>query len=493
MGANRDRQQLLIDYLLNSYKRETLLKIGKCLSKKQYKQPEALLPQKKSNNHVEHSFLRAHACTQNPAHLIRKTRLTLLAALSGVTALTLPAMAQSPADTRFMTSATENLEGHVTLPIFRGTSGGQTVYYIITEASDATLASQLGVNFAPALANARNTTAVQTVNTTTTSSITFPATVNFGPFPAEGAAGYSPLVQLSNGIILNASHVSNNTGNHDRVLGINTSALTVTIDESDGFQGNQPVRYIVTEATERAVAIAENTTFAPRLANIPSNADANLALMRNGQTGLTNIQRQGEGSEDPSRDADTLNILEVRPGQSGYSPIWEVEPHRWTAARVNAGTNTRQRDYGTVEALEASGAIQDEPVFPGAGDVYVNCPVIARRSDSVNTTFTPILFSLSSTQTNGGGTATIQTTARVQNGLGASMSGVLVTIEFVQFGVRKSISSCVTGSNGTCSASFFTFDPGPITSTVLNLNRKGQSPGVPRSVVINPQFSGPLL
>lgn len=181
------------------------------------------------------------------------------------------AMAQSPADTLFITSARESAGGTVDLPLYRGTSGGQTVYYIITEASDRALATQLGVNFAPALANAAGSNGVQKVSTNTRP-YTFPATVNFAPLrsvpipntvPATGLqpgavghADYSPLIQLPNGIILSAPHVANSTGQADRVLSLNTSTLRVVMDEVDGSQGFQPVRYIVTDAsTPEAAAL----------------------------------------------------------------------------------------------------------------------------------------------------------------------------------------------------------------------------------------------
>src|SRR5262249_25285061 len=53
----------------------------------------------------------------------------------------------------FVTSATENSENGppnlVTFPLFKGTSNGQTVYYVVTESSDQSDAMKRGVNFAP--------------------------------------------------------------------------------------------------------------------------------------------------------------------------------------------------------------------------------------------------------------------------------------------------------------------------------------------------------
>jgi hypothetical protein len=41
----------------------------------------------------------------------------------------------------------------VRLPLYKGKAGGQTVWYVLLDASDAGLAHDLGVNYAPKLAN----------------------------------------------------------------------------------------------------------------------------------------------------------------------------------------------------------------------------------------------------------------------------------------------------------------------------------------------------
>jgi hypothetical protein len=52
----------------------------------------------------------------------------------------------------------------VTLPLYTGTAAGHHVYYIITDASTQAVATKLGVNYTPKLANAANTTSVQLIN-----------------------------------------------------------------------------------------------------------------------------------------------------------------------------------------------------------------------------------------------------------------------------------------------------------------------------------------
>src|SRR5262245_43527283 len=136
--------------------------------------------------------------------------------------------------TLFIKSAVENANGTVTFPLYKGTSHGQTVYYVLMDASDGNFAQQFGINKAQKLTNAANTGAVQKV-TIVNGVIDFPATVDFTPirqvtpgpagFPpavaqpgAVGETGYSPLIQLPNGIIVNAPHVANSTGQADKVV-----------------------------------------------------------------------------------------------------------------------------------------------------------------------------------------------------------------------------------------------------------------------------------
>src|SRR5258708_5624133 len=140
-----------------------------------------------------------------------------------VLALSLLTAAAASADSGklFVQSAVEHPDGTVTLPLYKGTSHGQTVWYVIIDSSDGADAQAKGLNHAQKLANARGTTAAQKV-TVNNGVIDFPGTVNFafgtrtvvpGPngFPpaaatpaAKGDALYSPLVQLPNGVVENA-------------------------------------------------------------------------------------------------------------------------------------------------------------------------------------------------------------------------------------------------------------------------------------------------
>src|SRR5712692_9681392 len=92
----------------------------------------------------------------------------------------------------FIRSAQLNADfTQATLPLFRGTSHGQTVYFVITESSDRADAAARHVNFAPKLANAKGTPAVQIV-TVVNGIVAFPATVDFSPrrLLTAGPAGF---------------------------------------------------------------------------------------------------------------------------------------------------------------------------------------------------------------------------------------------------------------------------------------------------------------
>ena len=130
----------------------------------------------------------------------------------------------------------------VTYPLYHGTSQGRDVSYVITDASNLSVAQALGVNYTPKLAQAAGTPAVQnsTSQIGSGNGIDFPASVDFSPtrvivpgptgFPpaaaqagAVGEPGYSPLVQVvfkDKTVVLNAPQIANATGQADKVVSI---------------------------------------------------------------------------------------------------------------------------------------------------------------------------------------------------------------------------------------------------------------------------------
>src|SRR3954468_10077335 len=165
-------------------------------------------------------------------------------------ALSPAALADSSSSRQFIRSAVVNADHTVTLPLLRGTSGGQTVWYVVLDASTSNAADRYGANRASKLANARGTAAVEKVGIRN-GVIDFPATVDFGPtrhvapgptgFPpaaadpgAVGAAGYNPLIQLPDRTVLNAPQIANGTGHAGKVVSIDTGAGAVRYELTDG-------------------------------------------------------------------------------------------------------------------------------------------------------------------------------------------------------------------------------------------------------------------
>jgi hypothetical protein len=222
----------------------------------------------------------------------------------------------------------------VRLPLHRGTFNGETYWYVLTDVSDQALASQLGLNFAPRLANVPNGApgAFQTLdvppNILDAPTVAFAGVPDFAPgrlivpgprgFPLKAAepgaiagVGYSPYVQPRNTtIIFNAPIVAVGTGNfdlfthtntHDRVIGIDTQGGTVDLLFIEAFSGGKEVIYLSFDATTPEAAALERSTFTPVIAETPfpngafrpDGARAALFAFVNGQTGTQSPPAQG--------------------------------------------------------------------------------------------------------------------------------------------------------------------------------------------------------
>src|SRR4051794_19541588 len=97
-----------------------------------------------------------------PPRRSRRRTWILIASLAGaVPALAPAALADSGSSTKFIRSAVVNGDHTVTLPLRHGTSGGQTVWYVVLDASTSNAADRYGANRADKLANARGTWAVE--------------------------------------------------------------------------------------------------------------------------------------------------------------------------------------------------------------------------------------------------------------------------------------------------------------------------------------------
>jgi hypothetical protein len=236
----------------------------------------------------------------------------------------------------------------VRLPLYPGEANGQRVWYVLLDASDSGLAHDLGVNFAPKLANMAIScpACVQTVtlDSPTAAQNPFgPAAVHFagapdfsptriaepGPdgFPlatfqpgAVAGPGYSPFIQIAGSpVVYNAPIVAtgdgpfdvvHHTNTGDRVLGVHIAPpsppgqfLESWVDMLfvKGFDAGEPIVYLSTDAGQPLTAVLERSTFVPALDQAAYNGgDDFLGSARerlfgfiNGQTGADNQQAQG--------------------------------------------------------------------------------------------------------------------------------------------------------------------------------------------------------
>jgi len=312
----------------------------------------------------------------------------------------------------------------VTFPLYRGTANGHTVYYVITDASDQTVATQLGVNYSPKLMN--TTGAVQLSLSSDPTAINVPDDVDFSPqhvlmpgstgFPpsaaapgANGNGNYSPLVRLPNGVVINAPQIGDGTtldGSNkshwaDKVVSVNGKGRSVTYDETNGCYEDQSVHYISSDASAAGPAAIEDVTYAPALGNVPTldcgtgdvvtNNDPfhsgcgreSLIAFINGQTGRDNVQRQGLNAAILDHQS-PINILEDVPnngGQFNYSPMWDIHLVRWNDS-VPVSSRLRQTSFVSAQALVGTQAQSIDStgtpnnVFQGTGFI-VDCPLMS--------------------------------------------------------------------------------------------------------------------
>jgi hypothetical protein len=337
-----------------------------------------------------------------------KNILRIAVGLMALIALAAPATASAAGSGHlFISSAVEHPNGTVTLPLHQGLSHGKPVYYVVTEASDGSVAALMGVNTSQKLANAANTAGVEKVSINRNGTVVFPATVNFNPTPgfaltpgptgfppaaasppAVGDPGYSPLIQMPDGVVMDAPQIANGTGRANKVISIDFANKTVTYKETNGFQGGKALRYASFDSSDPTAATLEHVTYAPALNNLPTVNDdstassrASLTAFTNGQTGAKNPNRQGLNSAILDSQ-DPLNVLRWNPTQGRYSPIWDVHLTQW---QVPVGQRTLQTDFNTVQGLADDGIVvgfngtAQGTTFAASGFI-VNCPIVAFAS-----------------------------------------------------------------------------------------------------------------
>jgi hypothetical protein len=243
----------------------------------------------------------------------------------------------------------------VRLPLYKGAAPvpnqpgrTETVWFVLLDASDVGLAHDLGVNYAPKLANIAigDPGAVQTVTLDSPSPaqnrfgqalVHFQGAPDFSPnrtavpgptgFPlksfspgAVAGPGYSPFIKIAGSdVVYNAPivatgdgpfDVAHHTNASDRVLNVHIAPPAPQGQYFDnyadllfvkGFDAGQPILYLSTDAGQPLTSVLERSTYVPALDQAAYNGgDDFLGSARerlfgfiNGQTGADNPQSQG--------------------------------------------------------------------------------------------------------------------------------------------------------------------------------------------------------
>ncbi len=240
-----------------------------------------------------------------------------------------------------------------TLPLYRGTADGMTVWYVITDVSDAEIAMQLGVNHSPKLANAGDLcpSCVQEVTSADPvlgqAEVEFQGAPDFSPertlvagptnFPPEsftvGAvadAQYSPFVTVvgPGGAVYNAPIVATGDGpfdvtthadTHDRTLGIDTENMTADLLFVRGFSNGEAILYLSFDSSDAFTATIERSTFVPALADLAfangggraDSARASIFTFANAQTGLEDNPPERGASQGAGRSQGLTHALSL--------------------------------------------------------------------------------------------------------------------------------------------------------------------------------------
>jgi hypothetical protein len=320
----------------------------------------------------------------------------------------------------------DTVAGTITLPLYQGSlASGETIWYILTDTTDAENAAALGLNFSAKLEYARSSSlSTRFANYDVDGTLVFDTgTVDFSPVrsvtpgsapdffpPADfqpgsvGDAAYTPLVVIENagGHVYNAPMLAFNVtatqldafcdGNpdyslvHDKVVAICPTDGTVTIALTPGFSFGRPVLYLSTEANDPLPASLEGATVAPALNDVPVGRDDSafsaverLFAFTNGPTGQDNPQRQGFNSA-LSDGRGPLNVLGGIPTvATDYSPLWDLNVGEWTAEAISLGYRSRLNEEFAILGFVERGWVTGPGGTPyGSTGFIVNCPIAFR-------------------------------------------------------------------------------------------------------------------
>lgn len=331
-------------------------------------------------------------------------------------------------------------ENTITIPLYRGFyTDGELHWFVITDTTDEGNAKALGLNFSPKLeyVTAESGSTARLANSSVlvdrVGKVDFTPQFSLvpgdeSPFPPSSFSApqvgdelYSPYVRLPDmgGRVYNAPIVASNVQAsqlnewcdgipdgarnradsvlHSKVVRICPRDFTVTVSLTPGFSFAKPVLYLSTDANNEMAAAMEDTTFAPRLANMGVGGDDSafsaverLFATTNGFTNsdlasgapfnqTTHPSRQGFNSA-LSDEGSPLNVLGGIPTvATDYSPAWDVNVGEWTPYAVENGIRDRLTEEFQILGFVQQGYITGPGGSPyGSSGIIVNCPIVHR-------------------------------------------------------------------------------------------------------------------
>lgn len=332
-------------------------------------------------------------------------------------------------------------------PMFQGwettPDGPREAHYVITEASDSDLARELGVIFAPRMAESIGSGGEQNSQWTDDGRLIFEGSVDFSPtrsltpgggqdllfgFPpasvtpgAVGDANWSSYVVLpGTNIVINAQLVANSTGIHDRIPNPNgnsqadeddqnnpnldRSQASVVMQLLDGWHDGSPYYFhIVTDTSDPGPATIELGVYVPRLNNLPQfglfpgGSMLPFSPTANGVTPDANdplgFQGLNSASISERQVNDPTNTFPIDPSDTRYAPMWDAHITEFT---VPAEDRVILTSFGQINDLLDDGTLipfrgnaNASPLANSLSDLLtatgaiINCPVISQPDASV--------------------------------------------------------------------------------------------------------------
>ena len=316
-------------------------------------------------------------------------------------------------------------------------------YYIITEASDRDLATELGIIYSPRMAASIGSGGEQNSEWTEDGRLIFEGSVDFSPKrsliaggaegqlfgfpPAEvnpGAiadANWSSYVVLpGTDIVINAQLVANSTGIHDRIPNpegngqaqeddlnnpnLSIEQASVVMQLLDGWHDNRSYYFhIVTDTSDPGPATIELGVYAPRLANLPTfglfpggsmlpfSPTANGRTTDNGDG--FGVQGLNAASLSDRQVQDPTNTFPIDPSDTRYAPMWDAHITEFT---VPENERPILRSFDQINDLLRDGTLipfrgntSPSPLANSLSDLLtatgaiINCPVITQPNGSV--------------------------------------------------------------------------------------------------------------